>query len=133
MPRIFRLRTSRLQALALALISLLAVSCAKGAGELTEQDVKTLIQKPWPTARFTWRSIQIAAPRKASSGETAASGLPPSVTVFPVRADYTRVVGDGGRDFTWNYLAYKDDFGTWQMQSNAVPGNHESDLYYVKP
>jgi hypothetical protein len=113
--------------------TLLAAAPAQAAGTLDEATVKSVIQKIVPGDKFIWRSVQIAAPRKASLGEIAAAGLPPNATIWPVRVDYTDIgAGGWGRDYTWNYYFYQDDFGGWTRQSNATPGNHETDPYKVK-
>lgn len=123
----------RVSAAALFAVGLFAALPANAAGTLNEGIVKTVIQKITPTDSFVWRSVKIAPPRKASIGEISAAGLPPNATVWPVRVDYTEVgAGGWGRDYQWNYYFYQDDFGDWARQSNAMPGNVESDPHKVK-
>ena len=99
---------------------------AAGAA-LTQDAVKGEFAKAEPTCKFDWKSIQIAPPRRASIGEIKAAGLPPKVIVTPVRVAYTKSGCGFTRDYTWNYHFYKDDFGGWTKQSNAMPGNAESE------
>jgi hypothetical protein len=124
----------RVSAAALTAVFLcLAAAPAGAAGPLTEAIVKAVLAKPVPGDTYVWRKVQIAAPRKASAGEIAAAGLPANATIWPVKADYTEIgTGNWGRDYTWNYYFYQDDFGDWARQSNATPGNSESEPYMVK-
>ena len=94
---------------------------------LTQDVVKQVFAKAEPTCKFEWKSVQIAPARRASNGEIAAAGLPPKVIVTPVRVAYTKSGCGFTRDYTWNYHFYKDDFGGWTKQSNAMPGNVESE------
>ena len=96
------------------------------SGALTEAEVKAVFAKAQPTCAFTWKSIQIAPARKASIGEIRAVGMPPNAVVTPVRVEYSSKCGFT-RDYRWNYYFFKDDFGGWTKQSNAMPGNYESE------
>ncbi len=110
-----------------ALLACAPVETAFAAsGPLTATDVQSVFAKAQPTCTFTWKNIQIAAPRRASNGEIAAAGMPPNAVVTPVRVEYSAKCGFT-RDYRWNYFFFKDDFGGWTKQSNAIPGNYESE------
>lgn len=128
---------SIIRLLRIVLVSIAMAGAACGAApKLDEATVKATIEKNAGSSvhpRFFWRSVEIASPRKASGGEIRAAGLPPDATIWPVRVDFTKQIGDGARDTKWNYYFFQDDFGGWAYQSNATTGNLESDLYYKKP
>lgn len=108
---------------------------AQAAAPLSEAQVKAVIAKRSvaPLANFTFRRVQIAAPRAPSPGEIAAAGLPPGKPIVPVRVDYTEVTGgDLGRDHVQNYYFFQDDFGDWTAQPHSMPGNVTSDLHKVR-
>ena len=115
-------------AFASACAALLIGAPALAAEALTPAAAEAAIAATCARCTYVWKGVQIAPPRPASIGEIAAAGLPPHVVVYPVRATYTQNSGFK-RDFTWNYYVYKDDFGGWAAQSNATPGNTESDPY----
>jgi hypothetical protein len=117
-----------------ALLATAVMTPALAAG-LSQADAKAVIEKRSGNSdqNFTFRSIQIAGARAASPGEIGHMGLPPGVTVTPVKADYTEVTGGNlGRDHIQMFLFYKDDFGAWSAQPMASPANVTSDLKKVR-
>ncbi|MBV9550149.1 MAG: hypothetical protein JO256_10810 [Alphaproteobacteria bacterium] len=122
--------------LALAVFALTVSALpALAAAAPTEADVKTVIEKisAGKDSDFTFRSVQIAKPRPASSGEIRAVALPGKITVVPVKADFTQATSaHDGRDHVQNYLFFKDDFGAWSAQAISVPGNYTSELKKVR-
>lgn len=115
--------------LSIAAFSILATSCeAAKVSPLSQDDAKAAILATCGGCTITWKSVQIAPARPASIGEISAAGLPPHALVYPVLASFTRKAGFK-RDVTWNYYVFKNDFGKWTAQSNATPGNTESEPY----
>jgi hypothetical protein len=114
--------------LAMTAVGLAGCGSAVSAPKLSQDEAKAAIAATCATCTFTWKDVQIAAPRAASAGEISAAGLPPHAVVYPVHASFTRKMGFT-RDVTWNYFVFKDDFGKWSVQSNAMPGNVESEPY----
>jgi hypothetical protein len=120
--------------LSLLLLAASAATALAAAG-LSQADVKSVIEKRsgGSDRNFIFHGIQIAPTRAASNGEIGHLGLPPGVTVTPVKASYTEVTGgDLGRDHVQMFLFYKDDFGGWSAQALSAPGNMTSDLKKVR-
>lgn len=110
----------------LALLTGACGSALAAGGALTPADVKDVLAKKQPSCQFTFGNIQIAGARRGSVGEISRLGMPPNSMVTPVRVEYSAKCGFT-RDYRWNYYFFRDDFGTWSAQSNAMPGNYESD------
>ena len=99
------------------------------ADKPSEAEVKKMIANidKNALANFTFHSVQMAAPRKASAGESGLGGLPANVTIIPTRADYVENISGWVRDHRQAYYIYKDDFGGWTIQMTSDPYNFTSE------
>src|SRR5471032_585733 len=90
------------------------VAVLAAAIALTPAIAESVIAKRCTTCTFVWKSIQIAAPRRASNGEIGAAGLPPNAIVTVVKATFTQKSAPGyARDHVQYYYFFKGDFGGW--------------------
>jgi hypothetical protein len=121
--------------LAMAVVALVACRARPTGPAPTPDQVRAYIvqsfEAPPPGARpsTVWRSVEIEPGRAASAREMISANIPERAIVYPVRAEFTRTVGDEATLRIVYLVFWRDAEG--RLEGSSIP--HEGERTETHP